>query len=151
MSPLQSGQENFLMTEVQSALLKRPPKAITEPEPILSGLQRMGQTAKDIAKEANRLWSAIAIKCAWEIGLEKYTFPEKLSFLVMEKHSPPTPCIGFVLELGLVAKMCFAGKRDGDNVQASGVVGVPIRDVKLTERHFWFEFTGAVEVPAAKV
>jgi len=76
----------------------------------------MEQTAKHIAKEANRLWSAIAIKGAWEIGLEKYTFREKLSFLVMEKHSPLTPCTGFVRELGLVAKMCFVDKRDGNQV-----------------------------------
>ena len=54
-----------------------------ELDPILSGLQGTEQIAKHIAKEANRLWSAIAIKRAWEIGLEKYIFSERLSFLVI--------------------------------------------------------------------
>jgi len=60
----------------------------------------------------------------------------------MEKHSPLTPCTGFVRELGLVAKMCFADKRDEDKVQVGDVVGVRIHDVKLSERYVWFEFTG---------
>ena len=150
-SPLRRYSDMLAQYQIQSVLLDQPPKTITELEPILSGLQRTEQSAKHIAKEANRLWSAIAIKRAWEIGLEKYTFPEKLSFLVMEKHSPPTPCTGFVRELGLVAKMCFADKRDEDKVQVGDVVGVRLRDVKLSERYVWFEFTGVMEVPALKV
>ena len=104
-------------------------------EPILSGLQRTERTAKHIAKEANSLWSAIAIKRAWEIGLEKYTFPEKLSSLAMEKRCPPTPCTGFFRELGPVAKMCFADKRDEDKFQVGGVVSFQTRDVKLLEHY----------------
>ena len=57
----------------------------------------------------------------------------------MKKNSPPTPCTGFVRELGPVAKMCFADKRDEDKVQVGDVVGVRIRD-------FWFEFIGVMEV-----
>ncbi|PUU80841.1 hypothetical protein B9Z19DRAFT_1063128 [Tuber borchii] len=48
-----------------------------------------GRTAKHITKEANRFWSAIAIKRAWKIGLEKYTFPKKLSFLGMKSIAYP--------------------------------------------------------------
>ena len=61
------------------------------------------------------------------------------------------PCTGFVRELGLVARVCFADKRDEDKVQVGDVVGVRLRDVTLSERYVWFEFTGVVGVPASKV
>ena len=146
-SPLRRYSDMLAQYQIQSALLGQPPKATSDLEPILTGIQRTEQTARHIGKEANRLWSAIAIKRAWEIGLENYTFPKKLSFLVMEKHCFPTPCTGIVRELGLVAKMRFADKRDESKVLAGDVVGVRICDVNLSERYVWFEFTGAVEVP----
>ena len=147
-SPLRRYSDMLAQYQMQSVLLKQPPKTTSDLEPILNDIQRTEQTAKHVAKEANRLWSAIAIKRAWEIGLENYTFPKKLSFLVMEKHCFPTPCTGIVRELGLTAKMRFADKRDEGKVLVGDVVGVRLCDVRLSERYVWFEFTGVVEARA---
>ncbi|CAZ80703.1 unnamed protein product [Tuber melanosporum] len=143
-SPLRRYADMLAQYQIQSVLLNRSPKTAAQLEPIIASVQRTEQTAKHISKEANRLWSAVAIKRAWETGLEKYTFPEKLTFLVMEKHSSPTPCNGIVRELGLAAKMCFADRRDEAKVQVGNVVSVKIHNVSLSERYVWFEFTGVV-------
>ncbi|KAG0641330.1 hypothetical protein HOY80DRAFT_902541 [Tuber brumale] len=146
-SPLRRYADMLAQYQIQSVLLNQSPKTAAQLEPIIVSLQRTEQTAKHISKEANRLWSAVAIKRAWEIGLEKYTFPEKLTFLVMEKHCSPTPCNGIVRELGLVGKMCFANKRDEVKVRVGDVVSVKIHDVRLSERYVWFEFMGVVGAP----
>ncbi|PWW79090.1 RNB-domain-containing protein [Tuber magnatum] len=150
-SPLRRYSDMLAQYQIQSVLLEQSPKTTAQLEPILASTQRTERTAKHISKEASRFWSAVAIKHAWETGLEKHKFPKKLSFLVMEKHSFPTPCNGLVRELGLVGKMCFADRRDEDKVRVGDVVGVKICDVKLSERYVWFEFTGVVEVPALGV
>ncbi|RPB03045.1 RNB-domain-containing protein [Choiromyces venosus 120613-1] len=143
-SPLRRYSDMLAQYQIQSVLLKTPPKSVSQLDPILATLQRTEQTAKHVSKEATRLWSAVAIKRAWETGLENYTFPKKLSFLVMEKHSFPTPCNGLVRELGLVGKMGLE-KRIEDRVQVGDVVDVEICDVKLSERYVWFRFLGGVE------
>ena len=61
---------------------------------------------------------------------------------MMAEHCPLPPCTGLVRELGLVAKMCFADKRDEYKVQVGDVVGVRIHDVRLSEHYVWVEFTG---------
>ncbi|CUS12907.1 unnamed protein product [Tuber aestivum] len=151
-SPLRRYSDMLAQYQIQSVLLGQSPKTRAQLEPMLASVQRTEQTARHISKEASRLWSAVAIKRAWETGLEKYTFPKKLSFLVIEKHHSPTPCNGFVRELGLAGKMRFADKRDEDKIQVGDVASVKICDVRLSERYVWVEFTGVVvEAPGLEV
>jgi len=69
----------------------------------------------------------------------------------MGKHCFPTPCSGIVRELGLVAKIRFADKRNEGKVLVGDMVDVWSCGIRLSERCVWFEFAGVVEVPAHRV
>ena len=150
-SPLRRFSDMLPQYQVQSVLLKLPPKTTSDLEPILTDIYPTEQTVKHVTKEANCLWSGIAIKHVWDIGLENYTFPKKLSFMVMEKYCFLTSCTGNVRELGLVAKMRFADKREDGKVLLCDMISARLWGVRLSERYVWFEFMGVVEVPAHRV
>ena len=96
--PLRQYLDTVVQYRIRSALVKQTPKN-TDLETIVADIQRRAKISKHVGKEATRLWSAIVIQRAWEIGLENWTFPKKLSFLVMEKPCFTTPRACIVPEL----------------------------------------------------
>jgi len=68
--PLRQYLDMVAQYRIQSASLKQLPKTTADLEPIVTDIRRTEQIAKNAVKEANLLWSAIAIQRAWDIGLE---------------------------------------------------------------------------------
>lgn len=141
-SPLRRYADMLAHFQIQSALLGLDPRPAAEMDKLLVQIRRGEQAARYISSEAYRLWTCVAIKPAWEAGLENFVFPKALTLMIMEKNPFPSPSNGYVCELGITGKVRFKSKSEDASVTAGDIVHVEIEDIKLGERYVWFKFLG---------
>ncbi|KAA8913353.1 hypothetical protein FN846DRAFT_772144 [Sphaerosporella brunnea] len=145
-SPLRRYADMVAHWNLQAHLLGQPlPFPKEKLAALLPAIDMRERMANFGMNETSRFWSTIAYHRLLASPTEaKRQIPKKLTMTITERKLWPTPSVGFVQELAVMAKVQFSGIKEASAVESGDKIAVTIEEARLGERVVIFKSQGII-------